>query len=272
VVCRPVILSSLVINLVIGWGCGRGNPGPQQMPDNVEAPPAPALKGDPGHTTPAGKNVAPDITLPRGTGSPPVKTTAAIPTATLKQLGALEFAGFSRSIVTDDGTALSVYHTTKSRPKLRVTVTIEPCSAKTECTKMDLEAWRAKGDVLKGYLTPTLIARPDTQFDVEGVTLNGATMIGTYQAALDAQTDENNNPKGEQSNAYIVYYNDGANRITVVAEYRDGIPKSIGQLQGYAPRDQLKMMATRFLDFFTQNWATADAGSAKPGSGSNTIF
>jgi predicted HAD superfamily phosphohydrolase len=86
------------------------------------------------------------------------------------------------------------------------------------------------------------------------VPLNGATLIGTYQLGLDASTDENGNPYGDASNAYVAYYNDGANRIQVMAEYRDDLPKSEKQLEGYAPRGTLKMMATRFLDYFTQNW------------------
>jgi hypothetical protein len=251
-----VLRRSLIVVVVsLVASCGKGNPPPQQMPENTDdTQPKEPLKGDPGHVTNVGRNYAPDITLPRGTGAAPVATTAPIPGPKLHALGAIEFPGFRRSVTTDDGTVLEVQHTLTSRPHLRVTVRIEPCGPNAECTKMDLAQWRAKGDALKAFLTKKLLAAADTTFDVESSTLNGATLIGTYQLGLDAATDSNGNPFGDATSAYIAYYNDGANSVRIIAEYRDDLPKSIKALEGYAPRATVKMMATRFLDYFTQNW------------------
>jgi hypothetical protein len=248
----------VVFAIVLVSSCGKGNPGPQQQPDNVDNKPAPALKGDPGHTTKVtgANNYAPDITLPKGTGAPPIKTTGPLDPKKLASLSSADVAGFAREVTKNADGALELEYTTKSRPRLRVTVHVEPCKDAKACTKMDVDAWKAKGsDDLKRFLDPKLAAKADTEFDVEGVTLNGAALVGTYQLGYDGGSDSAGNPFGTVTNAYVAYYNDGANQIYVVAEYRDDMPKSLKALAGYAPRDTLKMMATRFLDYFTANWA-----------------
>jgi hypothetical protein len=251
----------VVVSLLVLAGCGKGTPPEQHAPDNAKS--GEPVKGDPGHVTKVGKGYADDITLPTGTGQPPVQTAAPITAGKLASLRAMQFPGFVRADA--PGGKDGVTYTTRSRPRLQVTVMIDPC-APGACTKMDVDAWRAKPPAeLEQYVAQQLRDLPDTEFTTEAVALDGATVIGTYQLGLISKVDENGNPEGAVTDAYVEYYNDGANRITVVAEYRDDLPKTMGQLKGAAPRRTLQMMATRFLDFFTQNWGPSDAGSSAGG-------
>jgi hypothetical protein len=234
--------------------CGKGKPAPQTAPDNVGSGDVEALKGDKGHLSKV-PGYASDITVPKGTGAPPVKTTGPIDADKLKSLGETQFPGFRREVKTADSTKLVVEEMTGSRPAIRAIVTIQPCSKDAPCTPINLPAWQAKAaDLRKSTVRPDLDKLPDTTFEVASDTLNGTTVISTYAVGFLGKMDENGNPAGSYQNAYEAYFNDGQNQISVSAEYYDDQPKSLKALQGYTPKSDLQKVALGFLDLFTQNW------------------
>jgi len=240
--------------LAASIGCGKSSPSPQQVPENVaSATPAPPVKGDQGHLSKPTQQFAPDITLPKGTGAPPVKTTEPMSATKAAQLSQIDFPGFKRTVKVNESGKLVVALLTASRPHLQVTAIFEPCGGVVACPK-DLDGWKAQGsDKLEEFVAAPLKGS-DLLFEIEPVTLNNTPVVGSYQLNLHSGIDANGNPYGQATNAYVARYNDGTNSITVVSEYRDDMPRTVAGLGGYAPRATLKEMATRFLDFYTQNW------------------
>lgn len=190
-----------------------------------------------------------DITLPKGDGSPPKKTAQALDAAAFEALAKLDVPGFDKSVRSTSGT-FDVRFTTP-RPKLAVTVTIAPCF---DCTPMDLDKWKAKEASLKLLLAEDLRDRPDTTWELGKTELNGEPVIYTFQFAHFFGKDEQGNPFGGFSNAYILYWNDGKNQIRTVAEYKDD-PLAREDLASIAPREDLEKLARSYLDYFTQQWA-----------------
>ncbi len=197
-----------------------------------------------------GSNIAPDIELPHGPGKPPVKDKA-VDADKIKALSTMQFAGFNRNAKRVD-TQLEVAQRTDSRPRLEATIFISPCQDR--CTAIDLDKWKAKGDVLKQFLLPDLRTDPNTTFEVGQTDLNGAKMIFTYQLAWTIGKNDQGAQKGAYADAYVLYYNDDVNQITVVAEYKDQLPASKDALLQLAPRADLEKVARAFADVYTQAW------------------
>lgn len=188
------------------------------------------------------------ITLPKGPGTPPNKTTAKLDDAAFAKLAELEYPGFKKEVRKTSG-GFEVRHSTP-RPKISVNVLITPCF---DCIPMELERWQAKTDALKALLPPELRDRPDTTFEVGATELHGAPLIYTYQLGHYFGKDENDNPIADYSSAYVLYHNDGVNQIRVVANYADE-PVSREDLAVVAPKDDLARLAKAFLDAYTHAW------------------
>lgn len=235
---------------------------------------ATACKGKPKHHAPAanvlrptanangsnGPHPAPDIVLPVGTGAPPKKTTAPIDEATLTKMQAMAFPGFTLQ-AHGFNAKVGMEETrqkTEDHPRIWATITIKPCSV-LECTPMDLDQWKAKGDALKELLTPELKAMPDTVFEVGTMKLNGTPMIYTYQLAETKPTTAvgsgGENPGHfAWSHAFILYFNDGANSIRVVSEFKDDPMDTKEAMAAAVPRGDLENVAKAFMDVYTQAW------------------
>ena len=119
---------------------------------------------------------------------------------------------------------------------------------------MALDAWKARADELKQLLSKELLARPDTQFEIGAREVLGVTAIYTYQLGYFFGKDEQDQPLGDYSNAYVLYYNDRVNQIRVVAHYRDDAPGGKDQLLAIAPREDLEKMAVAFLSYYLHEW------------------
>src|SRR5262249_54978838 len=159
-------------------------------------------------------------------------------------------------------------HSTKTRPILGVTMTIEPCERSRPttrkpapgvapghaCTPMALEAWKAKTRELKESLSKALIARPETHFEVGVRDLLGTPAIYTYQLGAFFGDDERGNPVGSYSDAYILYYNDGINQIRVNVAYLDDAVGGVDNLTAIAPREDLERLAVAFMSFYVHEW------------------
>ena len=119
---------------------------------------------------------------------------------------------------------------------------------------MALEPWKARSDELKQSLSKELAARPDTQFEIGTRDLLGVTAIYSYQLGYYFGKDEQDQPIGDYSNAYILYYNDGVTQIRVNAHYRDDALGGRDQLLAVAPREDLEKLAVAFLNFYVHEW------------------
>ena len=190
--------------------------------------------------------------MPALSGKPAAKTKTPHSKEQLELLSKLEYQGFARDVRKLDASFLNVKQRTESRPKIGVTVTIMPCM---KCLPLQVDKWRAEQDALKVTLAPELHDRPDTVFEVGESTLGGERVIYTYQLGQRFGKDENGNPQGVYSNAYILYHNDGVNQIRVIAEYIDDPVASNEELARAVPRQQLERVATAFLDAYAQAWA-----------------
>jgi len=194
----------------------------------------------------------PELVLPPLSGKAAAKTKAKHTKEQLEALSKLEYKGFARDLRKLDTSFLNVKQRTESRPKLGVTITIMPCM---KCLPLQADKWRAEKDALKVTLAPELHDRPDTIFEVGESTLGGEKVIYTYQLGQYFGKDENGNPQGAYSNAYILYHNDGVNQIRVIAEYIDDALATKEDLARAVPREHLEKVATAFLDSYTQAWA-----------------
>lgn len=189
-----------------------------------------------------------NLTLPKGDGTPPKKTDKPFDKAKFEELAKLDAPTFEKAVRNTAG-PFDVRFTTP-RPKLSATVTIAPCF---DCTPMDLDKWKAKEEALKVMIPDELRKRPDTQWELGKIDLNGETAIYTFQFGYFFGKDDIGNPFGGFTNAYALYWNDGKNQIRVVAEYKDD-PVSKEDLQTLAPREDLEKIAKAFLDFYTHSW------------------
>ncbi|MEO8549463.1 MAG: hypothetical protein ABI678_05805, partial [Kofleriaceae bacterium] len=114
---------------------------------------------------------------------------------------------------------------------------------------LELPRWEHL-EQLKDLLHPDLKAAKDTTFEVGATELNGAAMIDTYQVGM-VTTDAGT----RYSDTYVLYYNDGSNKIRVVAMYADNRPDSRDQMLKLAPKEDLEHLAKAFADVYTQAWA-----------------
>ena len=243
----------------------------QQVPEVAVNAAGPGSGGAPGSGSAtamrAGSAVAPGsgsaavapahVKLPRSPSTPPHRTSQPLDRAELDRLADVEFPDFERVPRRAAAQAVAVQHVTATRPKLAVTVEIEPCAAEPQarraCLAMELDAWKARGDLREQSMLESLATRPDTRFEVGATTVAGAPVIYTYQVAWGFEKDEHDQPTGSYSDAYNLYYNDGSNQIRVTAGYADDVvPKA--EMLALAPEEDLAVLATAFLSFYIHEW------------------
>ena len=266
------------LGLVLGVGLEAGcqNAPPPPAAEAPSAAPEAAGSGDgfvgESRRAPGPVPEAAHVTLPRTTSAPPNRTMRPLPRKELARLAALEFPDFDRQ---ERGLAdrfVELRHTTKTRPILGVTITIEPCDVpgpgkparqtRTKraaapahtCAPMELDAWKAKGDELKQFLSKQLAARPDTRFEVGTRDVLGAPAIFTYQLGADLGKDDSDQPVAAYSDAYILYYNDGVNQIRINASYLDDAVGGVERLAAIAPKEDLERLAVAFMSVYLHEW------------------
>jgi hypothetical protein len=234
--------------LLAAVGC-KGKPEHRSAPSNAHADGSAAAAGSAGAARSAdmGSNSDHTLPLPKGNGTPPKPTKAPLDDATATKLLALTFPRFLAEPKGHNSRSTVIEYHTDDRPKLKVTVQIQPCNA--ACVPIELAKWE-KLDTLKEFLPPELRGLRDTKFEVGATEINGATMIYTYQAGMSSTADGT-----RYSDTYVLYYNDGMNQIRTVAMYADNKPDSIEHMLKMAPEEDLENLAKAFLDVFTQAWA-----------------
>ena len=191
------------------------------------------------------------VRLPRSTEAPFRPTTRPLTHDQLARLAAIEHADFERSERDAPGGAVEVRHTTRARPKLGVTVTIEPCGP---CLAMDVARWQPPRDELARSLPPTLRDRPDTRVTLAARPIGGATAIALTALGAASGADEHGQPTRDYVDAYTLEYNDRVNRIRVTASYLDDAIGGVDGLVAIAPPEDLEKLAVAFLGFYVRQW------------------
>ncbi len=192
----------------------------------------------------------PDIELPRGTGLPPAKTTAALTKAQLTKLSEIKVPRFLLKVQLLTDVLLVARQTTDDHPKIAATVVISPCPG-PECRPLELAKWQADPAPAKTGLDPDLAARPDTKFELGEDELDGQKMISSYQLGYWFQSGD----AGKWTDMYCLYFNDTINRIHVCAEYKDDPASSLDAMVKLTPKQDLVNTAKAFMDLYTQAWA-----------------
>ncbi len=234
----------LIASLLLAGAC-KGKPQHREPPPNAVA------------TAGAGSNrAAPDLELPKGPGTPPLKTTRKLGRADFEKLAKLEYPGFSTQQHGLNDVVFEMRQITKDHPRLWATVTIEPCGKQPDdCPAMDLDTWKKKEPELK-KLEGALQDVPDVDWEIGKTDLHGQTLIYTYQLGQHAGSAANGGGFAF-TDALALYYNDGVNRIRVVAEYKDDPVKTKELMAQQAPKTDLELLAISFLDVYTHAWPTS---------------
>ena len=213
--------------------------------------------------TPTGSNeprAAPDLALPQGPDTPPVKTTRKLGRADFEKLAKLEFAGFEREQHGLNDAVYEVRYKTKDHPELWAVVTIEPCDAGSAagsaapsagCWPMDVAVWKShENDLKKQTLPEQLQGAPDVDYEIGPALLHIQTkLIGTYQLGVAAGSGG-----GALTDAYYLYFNDGVNKIRVAGSYKDKPVTTKDELKKVAPKEDLALLAASFMNVFTHAW------------------
>ena len=240
-------MKAVILVAVLAAGC-KDKPKAQPPTAGSQAPPAGSAAA---RTAPPSKQVG----LPKGAGKPPVKTTKRLDKAAWERLSKLTYADWDHDVRQLADNHVEIKHKTKARPKIGVTITASHC---LDCAPMKLAAWQAKADAMKqlSIPSPALRNRKDTVFELGETTLHGQPVIFTYQLGSNVapDPDNENQPSGEYTDAYVLYFNDGLNQVTVAAAYADDTLADVRAMTELAPKEDLERVAKAFLDAFTQAW------------------
>jgi hypothetical protein len=238
----------LIASLLLAPAC-KGKPAHKEPPPNAVATSGSAAGSE-------GKRAAPDLALPQGPGTPPLKTTRKLGKPDYEKLTKLEYPGFHTQQHALADTIFEMRQITNDHPRLWATVTIEPCGKEPDdCPPMDVDAWKKREPELK-KLMGDLNGQPDVDWEVGKTALHGQPLIYTYQLGQHAGSGEGGG-LFTFSDAYALYYNDGVNRIRVVAEYKDDPVKTKELMAKQAPKEDLASLAISFLDVYTHAWPTS---------------
>lgn len=250
---RLVALASLLVA-----GC-KSDPPAQQTPEVVAARPARDAATAALRRAPLPASAPPatptHVKLPRSPSTPPHRTTRPLDRPELDRLSTIEFPDFEREPRGAGERSAEVRHTTATRPKLAVTITIETCDHdRHPCPAMELAAWQARPELRQRSLSKELRERPETRFEIGARDVAGGPAIYTYQVGWAFGTDERGQRQGTYSDAYNLYYNDGINQIHVNASYADDAVASAAEMLALAPEEDLEKLAVAFLRFYIHEW------------------
>jgi hypothetical protein len=237
----------LVVALLL-VGCQQSNPQPSTGSGSGSQPaPIPAAK-------PVTKPKSTlDLALPPSSGKPPKKTTAPMSQAIADKLVALRFPDFTIEM-TPYPDSIAIRQRANARPRMSVNIAVGRCGAVNACRPMEVAAWRADKATLMQTVDPQLRDRPDSVFEIDSASINGAPAISVYQAGQFFGTDEAGNPVGSFSHALTLHYNDGVNFLRVTASFSDNARDSIADMQAALPRPFLERVTAAFLDAYGQAW------------------
>jgi hypothetical protein len=245
---------SYVAVALIAFAACKGKPQHRPPPPTRGADVAVAPGSD-------GQRAAPDLALPQGPGTPPLKTTRKLGRADFEKMAKLEFPGFERELHGLNDAVFEVRQKTKDHPTLWAVVTIEPCDAGSAagsaapsagCWAMNLADWKTHLEELRKQTVPDELQGSDVDFELGAALVHGTMTMGTYQVGVAAGSGAG----GTMTDAYYLYFNDGINKIRVAASYKDKPVATKQQLIQLAPKQDLALLAASFLDVYTHAWGT----------------
>jgi hypothetical protein len=156
--------------------------------------------------------------------------------AEIAELAKVTFPGFKTEpmMVEKEHAAIRQYGI--ARPITYATVRVNPCQ---DCVPMDIAKWKEKKDALRKItLSEKLLALPDTEFSLGEAEVAGKKMISAYQLGYGDMA---------YSNAVTLWYNDGVNEVSVIAQYGDNMTVDRITMTQLVPRDQLEDMAATMM-------------------------
>jgi len=186
--------------------------------------------------------------LPHSDGSLPVKLPKPIDGSKFAAIEAMKFDGFKVDTHAKTADMLEVRQKTEDHPRIWATINMHACH--DDCWPMELAKWKEHEPTIKKLLPEVLQKAPDTVWELGSTQLNGATMIYSYQLGQHIDPQEG----GSYTHAYTLYYNDGINAISVVAEYKDDWMADKEAMAKSVPREDLEHVATAFMDVYTHAW------------------
>ena len=251
-VALPAALG-FAVALALSAGCRCG--APTTAPAGAgSAAPTGSAGPPPAETAPPPAAAATQVQLPRSADAPVTRTTRPLDRTQLDRLAAIEFPDFEREDRGGFPGLAEFRHTTRTRPRLAVTVTVATCAAPRTCRAMDLAAWTARRDELMRGLPEALRHRPDTRFEITARAISGAPAIAVYELGYATGSDEHGQPSIDYIDAYVLHYNDGVNQLRVMANYVDDTSGGIDQLLALAPREDLEKLAVAFASYYAHAW------------------
>jgi len=193
-------------------------------------------------------SVGTHVRLPKLDDAPVRRSREPLGAPRLAQLAAIEHADFERQDRGGTATSVAFRHTTRTRPRLGVTVGMEACG---RCEVSEGATRRAE---VLAALPAALRDRADTRVEVATPAIAGVTAVAVYKLGAAFGHDEHGQPAGDYVNAYELDYSDGVNRIRVTASYLDDAVGGVEQLRAVAPREDLETLAVAFFRFYVQKW------------------
>ncbi|HEX4423707.1 MAG TPA: hypothetical protein VH165_37610 [Kofleriaceae bacterium] len=196
--------------------------------------------------------VATHVQLPRSPDAPLSYATRPIDRDALARLAAIEFPDFERQGSHATESTARVRHVTRTRPILGVTVELTRCAK--PCPAISTARWVARRDeVIELALPATLVRRPDTRFELGGVTVAGVPALYSYALGSTGASDTTaaqGQPSETYVDSYTLDYRDGVTQFHVAASYLDDAVGGVDRLLAIAPPEDLQKLATAFLSFY----------------------
>jgi hypothetical protein len=143
---------------------------------------------------------------------PPLRTPGKWNAKEIEEIAKISFDGFTNNPMTINADGATIRQYGNPRPKTYATVRINPC---LDCLPMELAKWKEKESALKAVtLSENLLKLPDTEYALGDAEIAGKKMISAYQLGYG---------NNSYSHAVTLYYNDGVNEISVIAQYADNM-------------------------------------------------
>jgi hypothetical protein len=162
-------------------------------------------------------------------------------TKEIEEIAKISFDGFTNNPMNINADGASIRQYGNPRPKTYATVRVNPC---LDCVPMDLAKWKEKEAALKAItLSENLLKLTDTEYSLGDADIGGKKMISAYQLGYG---------NNSYSHAVTLYYNDGVNEVSVIAQYADNMTIDRITMTKLVPREKLEDMAAMMMAAYLQ--------------------
>jgi hypothetical protein len=159
----------------------------------------------------------------------------------IEEIAKISFDGFTNNPMNINADGASIRQYGNPRPKTYATVRVNPC---LDCVPMDLAKWKEKEAALKAItISENLLKLPDTEYSLADADIGGKKMISAYQLGYGNHL---------YSHAVTLYYNDGVNEVSIIAQYADNMTIDRVTMTKLVPREKLEGMAAMMMAAYLQ--------------------